>query len=121
MSKVLIVVEHRRGSVADATFELVSLAREMAGASGFEAAAAVIGHGVGAMAETLARYVPRVVVVEDEALADFRYDTYAAVLKDLLEREAPRVTLTPHTAFGMELSPGSPRSAAAPAPPTASR
>jgi len=105
MSKVLIVVEHRRGSVADATFELVSLAREMAGASGFEAAAAVIGHGVGAMAETLARYVPRVVVVEDEALADFRYDTYAAVLKDLLEREAPRVTLTPHTAFGMELFP----------------
>jgi electron transfer flavoprotein alpha subunit len=60
---------------------------------------------VEAVAETLARHVPRVVLVEDEALADFRYETHAAVLKDLLERESPLVALAPHTAFGMELFP----------------
>lgn len=105
MPKLFVVVEHRSGTVKDTTFELVSLARELAGASGLEPAAVVVGHGVEAVAETLARYVPRVVVVEDAALADFRYETHAAVLRDLLEREAPLLTLAPHSAFGMELFP----------------
>ncbi len=105
MPKVLIVVEHRCGTVKDATFELVTLARKLADASGLEPAAVVIGHQVAALADTLARYLPRVVAVDAEPLADFRYETHAAVLGDILETEAPLLTLAPHTAFGMELFP----------------
>lgn len=105
MSKVLIVVEHRAGTVKDTTFELVSLGRRLAEASGSEPAAVVIGHGIADVARTLARWLPRVIAVEGEALADFRYETHAVALKDVLEREKPLLALAPHTAFGMELFP----------------
>ncbi|MHB1194869.1 MAG: electron transfer flavoprotein subunit alpha/FixB family protein [Longimicrobiales bacterium] len=105
MPKLLIVVEHRRGTVKDTTFELVTLARKLADTAGLEPAAVVIGHQVGAIVDTLARYLPRVIVVDAEPLADFRYETHAAVLRDILEAEAPFLTLAPHTAFGMELFP----------------
>ncbi|MCX5753548.1 MAG: electron transfer flavoprotein subunit alpha/FixB family protein [Candidatus Krumholzibacteria bacterium] len=105
MAKVFVVVEHRQGLIRDATFELVSLARELQSASGLEPTAVVIGHGVRGFAGTLSKYLPRTFAVENEALADFRYETYAAVLKDILERETPLVTLCPQSAFGMELFP----------------
>jgi electron transfer flavoprotein alpha subunit len=105
MAKIFIVVEHRQGAIRDATFELITLARELEKKSGLEPAAVVIGHGVRAFADTVSKYVPRTIVVENESLADFRYETYAAVLKDILEKETPLVTLCPQSAFGMELFP----------------
>ena len=56
-------------------------------------------------AETLSKYLPETIVVENEALENFRYETHAAVLRDILEKEAPLVTLCPQSAFGMELVP----------------
>lgn len=105
MSKVLIVAEHREGVLRDATFELVSLARELQAASGLEPVAVVVGHDVGALAATLARFVPRTLVVDAEHLAHFRYETHAPVLKAVLAQEAPLLTLAPHSAFGTELFP----------------
>jgi electron transfer flavoprotein alpha subunit len=105
MAKVFIIVEHRQGAMRDATFELITLARELQSASGLEPAAVVIGRGVRGFAETLSKYLPRTIVVENEALADFRYETYAAVLNEILESETPLVTLCPQSAFGMELLP----------------
>jgi len=105
MAKVFVVVEHRQGVMRDATFELISLARELQSTSGLDPAAVVIGHGVRAFAGILSKYVPRTIVVESETLADFRYETYAAALKDVLEKETPLVTLCPQSAFGMELFP----------------
>lgn len=105
MSKVLIVAEHREGVLKDSTFELVSLARELQAAAGLEPVAIVVGHDVGPLAATLARYVPRTLVVDAEPLAHFRYETHAAVLKAVLEREAPLLALGPHSAFGTELFP----------------
>jgi electron transfer flavoprotein alpha subunit len=105
MAKVCVVVEHRQGAIRDATFELVTLARELGQKFGLEPAAVVIGHRVRPFAETLAKYLPETIIVENEALENFRYETYAAVLRDVLEREAPLVTLCPQSAFGMELIP----------------
>jgi electron transfer flavoprotein alpha subunit len=105
MPKVFVIVEHRAGVIKDTTFELVSLARELAAQAGLQPAAVVVGHGVGGTADTLSRYLPRVIAVDSEALAAFRYETHAAVLQDLLEREAPLLALCPHTPFGMELFP----------------
>ncbi|MCK7530707.1 MAG: hypothetical protein MZV63_06520 [Marinilabiliales bacterium] len=121
MPKLLIVVEHRRGTVGDTTFELVTLGPGAPDAPGLESAAVVIGHQVGAIADTLARYVPRVVVVDAEPLADFRYETHAAVLRDILEAEAPFLALALTPRSGWSSSPRLRWRAAAPAPPTASR
>ena len=105
MAKVMIVVEHRQGAIRDATFELVTLARELERGFGLEPVAVVIGNRVRPFAATLAKYIPETIVVENEALENFRYETYAAVLKDILEKETPLVTVCPQSAFGMELIP----------------
>lgn len=105
MSEVFVLVEHRGGAVKDTTFELVSLARELAGKAGLEPAAVVIGHGVSDVAAALSRHLPRVIVVDSEPLAAYRYEMHAAVLADLLAKESPLVTLCPHTPFGMDLFP----------------
>lgn len=105
MSRILIVVEHRNGVVKDATYEMVTLARALGATAGLEPSALVIGHGVGPVAEAVARYVPRTLVVDDPALAAFRYETHAPVVRDVLARESPILALAPHTAFGVELFP----------------
>ena len=105
MAKVFVVVEHRQGAIRDATFELVTLARELERGYGLEPVAVVIGHRVRPIAATLAKYVPETIVVDGEALENFRYETYAAALKDILEKETPLVTMCPQSAFGMELFP----------------
>jgi electron transfer flavoprotein alpha subunit len=98
-------VEHRQGMIRDATFELVTLARELECKFGLEPAAVVIGHGMKTFAEVLSRHVPEVIVVDNEILANFRYETYAAVLRDIITKETPLLVLCPQSAFGMELFP----------------
>lgn len=105
MAKAFIIVEHRRGAIRDATFECVTFARDLAAKRGIEPVAVVLGSGARGFAETLARFVPETILVEHPALADFRYETYAAVLRDLVARETPLVVAAPHSAFGMELVP----------------
>jgi electron transfer flavoprotein alpha subunit len=105
MARVFVVIEHRQGAIRDATFELVTLARELQSKFGLEPSAVVIGAGVRSFAETMSRYLPETIIVEHEALENFRYETYGAALKDLIEKETPLVTLYPHSAFGMELAP----------------
>jgi electron transfer flavoprotein alpha subunit len=105
MAKVVVVVEHRQGAIRDATFELVTLARELGERFGLEPAAVVLGSGVKPFAETLSRYLPETIAVEAAPLESFRYETYAAALRDLIEKERPLVLIAPHSAFGMELFP----------------
>ncbi len=105
MAKVFVLVEHRQGSIREATFECVTLARELHASAGLEPAAVVVGSGVAAFADTIAAYLPETIVVDDPALERFRYETHAAALRDLIEREAPLLVLAPHSAFGMELVP----------------
>ncbi len=105
MAKAFIIVEHRRGAIRDATFECVTFARELAARLGIEPAAVVLGSGARGFAETLSRYLPETILVEHPSLADFRYEPYAAVLRDLVSRETPLVVAAPHSAFGMELMP----------------
>jgi electron transfer flavoprotein alpha subunit len=105
MARVFMIVEHRQGAMRDATFELITLARELHAKFGLEPAALVIGSGVRPFAELLSRYLPETIVVEHETLKDFRYETDAAVLRDIIEKEAPLVVLCPQSAFGMELVP----------------
>jgi len=105
MAKVFVIVEHRQGAIRDATFECVTLGRELADTFGCEPAAIVIGHKVRPFAVTLSKYLPETIIIDSEELADFRYETYATVLKDILEKETPLLTLCPQSAFGMELMP----------------
>jgi electron transfer flavoprotein alpha subunit len=105
MARILVLVEHRRGTIREGTFECVTLARTIAGSSGNEPAAVLLGSGVAPFAETLSSYLRETIVVDDPSLEPFRFEAYAPVLREIVAKEKPVLVLAPHSAAGMELVP----------------
>ena len=102
---ILIVAEHLEGRLAPSTFEVVSLGRALAAASGGVVRVALFGQGVRALAEALAKLGVEVLLVEDEALAEYTGDGYVLAVRGLLESAKPRLLLAAHTAQGYDLAP----------------
>ena len=103
---ILIVAEHLEGRLAPSTFEVVSLGRALAAASGGVVRVALFGQGVRALAEALAKLGVEVLLVEDVALAEYTGDGYVLAVRGLLESAKPRLLLAAHTAQGYDLAPG---------------
>jgi len=82
MSKILAVVEQRDGALRSVSNEVVGAARSIADAVGAEVHAVLIGPaGVGGSADELGRYgADRVLVVENDALANYSPEVAAATI-----------------------------------------
>jgi electron transfer flavoprotein alpha subunit len=95
--KILVVTEQRQGKWNNASFETLVAAQQIAGGTG-SVSAAVIGNGVGALAEELAgKNVTEVLLVEHELLENYTPDGYCLVLKQAIEAAMPELVLFPHT------------------------
>jgi len=102
---ILIVAEHLEGRLAPSSFEIVSLGRALAAASGGIVRVALLGQGVRALADSLAKLGVEVLLIEDVALAEYTGDGYALAVRGLLESAKPRLLLVAHTAQGYDLGP----------------
>ncbi len=105
MAKILVLVEHRRGSIREGTLECITVARSLAAIAGLGPAAVLLGSGVASFAETLSSYLPETIVVDDPTLEPFRFEAHAPALREIVENEDPLLVLAPHSATGMELVP----------------
>jgi electron transfer flavoprotein alpha subunit len=104
--KILTVVETEAGRVRDCSYELVTLARELARATGGAACAAVLGADPAAAAAQVAGHgVETVYAVKDPALAAYTADGWVATLKQLIAREGVEVVLFSHTPLGWDAAP----------------
>lgn len=104
-NNVLIVPEERDGTLRKVSFELVTLAKEMAKGLGGSVEAAVIGNKVSSAAELLAKTgMAKVYHADSTTLATFSPEAYTAVLADLIRKAQPAVVLFGATGFGKELS-----------------
>jgi electron transfer flavoprotein alpha subunit len=100
------VVEVVEGRARHASLELLGKGRELAGKLGGLSVALVIGHGLGSVAREAVRYgAERVVVVDDERLAEYHPDPYASALRGVIESERPHVLLIPSTIMGRDYGP----------------
>ena len=103
-SNILIVAEGRDGSLRKVSYELVSVAREMARGLGGAVEAVVIGGAVAQCAESLAKTgVVKVYQAEDAVLEQFAPELYAAALTDVIRKAEPAVILFGATGYGKEL------------------
>jgi len=100
---VLVYVEHLEGSITDATFELLALARPLASARGGRVLAALIGSGVDALTGELGG-ADTILVVDDERLAIFHPQGNARALSSLVAAREPAIVLIPYTSTGMDLA-----------------
>lgn len=104
-NNLLIVAEEREGTLRKVSYELVTVANEMARELGGAVEAFVIGNNIGACAEALAKTgVAKVYCADAPALANFAPEVFAATLADTIRQAAPSVVLMPATGWGKELA-----------------
>lgn len=95
---VLAILEQREGQWNKMSFETLAAAQQLAKELGATASAAVVGKGVGALANELAsKQLEKVYAVEHDLLKDYTPDAYAAALRQLVEAAQPALVLFPHT------------------------
>ena len=97
-NNILIVAEEREGTLRKVSYELVTVAKEMAKGLGGAVEALVIGNNVAACAESLAKTgVAKVYHADSPALTNFAPEVFTAALADAIRQAAPSVVLMPAT------------------------
>jgi electron transfer flavoprotein alpha subunit len=100
---ILVLVDHVGGQLSDATFELLGKARELAGATGGQVVAALLG------APDLAGRLGAadvVVTVDHPALASYTPEAWEKTLLAVVTEREPRLVLIANTTIGMDLGAG---------------
>ncbi|HUI83574.1 MAG TPA: electron transfer flavoprotein subunit alpha/FixB family protein [Candidatus Binatia bacterium] len=95
---ILVVVEQRGGRLNRVSFETIAGAQALAAQTGWRLEAAVVGSGVGDIAnEIAAKKVAKVYDIESPKLEPYTPDGFAAALRQFIEQKRPRLVLMPHT------------------------
>ncbi|MGG0720198.1 electron transfer flavoprotein subunit alpha/FixB family protein [Robertmurraya massiliosenegalensis] len=102
--KVLVLGEVRDGQLRNVSFEAVSAAKTVAESG--EVVGVLLGESVSHLTEELIQYgADKVVVVEDEKLAQYTSDGYSQGLLAVVDAEKPEGLVIGHTSLGKDLSP----------------
>jgi electron transfer flavoprotein alpha subunit len=95
---ILVVAEQRRGSLNKLSWETLVGAQQLSAAMGQKLCVAVMGKGVGALAEDFAsKKLDEVWLIEHDLLADYTPDGYSLALQQVLKQMTPYLVLMPHT------------------------
>jgi electron transfer flavoprotein alpha subunit len=106
MGSILVVAEIQKGKVREASYELVSFARKIGAGTSREVKSLVMGQGVSALAEELAKKGGgEVYVADDAALANYNLDAAFAAVKAAIAAASPDVILLSNTPTGWDLAP----------------
>lgn len=100
MGDVFIAAEHLGGKLTDATFELLAHGRNLAGQTGGDLVAVLLGGDAG-MAGDLGAAAK---VITVDCGPDFNPESYGAALQAVVGQHAPQITLVANSAMGMDLA-----------------
>lgn len=102
---VFVFVELKEGKVRKVSLELLSKGKEIAGHFSSTLYAVLIGHHVKDIAATIQSYSDKVIVIDNEGLADYRWDTYTGIFEGLLKKYSPFAVLGASTVTGKDFFP----------------
>lgn len=106
MGNVLIFAEHQDGKIKKTALELASKAKELAGKSGGQAEAVLIGAGAEAAAGELGAYgVKKIYVLQSAKLDKYNTLGFVKVLADLVQETKPDILLAAATPVGRDFFP----------------
>ena len=95
---ILVVVEQREGKLNRVSWETVAAGQAIAGGTGAQLEAAVVGAGVGPIANEVAgKKFNKVYTVESPRLEQYTPDGFVAALKQFITQKQPKLVLMPHT------------------------
>lgn len=104
MEEILVIAEHRQGSLRDVTFELLGFARRLGAEKNFSVTAVVPGLAADKI-ETLKTACDTILHCEDQRFANYNAPDYLAALAALIAGRKPRLVVAGHTSQGMDLAP----------------
>jgi len=104
-NQILVVVEHLKGNIEDITFEMLGKGKEIAGSTGGELVALLMGSGVEAMASQLAA-ASKVIYVDDANLAEYNPQAYCKAVASVVGESQPKMVLIGNTSMGMDIAGG---------------
>ncbi len=104
-NNVLVFVEQRNGKVLPSSWQLLSLAGELAKSTGGQAEAVIVGHSVGGLTKDAAAYgAKKVHIVDAPELALYAARPYAAAVCAAIDAGKPKIVLLPTTFMGRDLA-----------------
>ncbi len=107
MGNILIVAEiTNTGAIREASYELVSIARKLADASGRDIKSVVIGSGVGDLAaEFASKGGGDTLMADDAALSDYNVDGFSRAISAAREAADADLVLISNTPAGWDVAP----------------
>ena len=106
MGKILVVAETQKGAIREASYELVSVARELAEAGGHEVNGLVIGSGVTDLASEFAsKGAGKTLVVDDPAAENYNVDIWTKAITAAAEAAGADLILISNTPTGWDVAP----------------
>lgn len=101
---ILAIIEHDRGKIADASLEMLTLARSVAQSMNVPLAGVLLGQAVPSLAQPLKEYgAAKIYLVQDERFADYAPEAWAKSLVQLIGVVRPQVVTAAGTDRGNEL------------------
>jgi electron transfer flavoprotein alpha subunit len=101
----MIIAEQRDGEFRKITYELISEGRRLADALGQDVTALILGANIKDKAQALGQYgADKVIVADDDRLANYSTDAYTAVIADVIKAKEPSIVLLGATVDGKDLS-----------------
>ncbi|OLN29622.1 electron transfer flavoprotein subunit alpha/FixB family protein [Desulfosporosinus metallidurans] len=103
---IWVIVEQRDLQIRKVSLELLSQGRKIADETGETLVAVILGKGIEGLAQTVSSNgADKVILVEDEKLAEYTTGAYTSVLNKLIRKEEPQAVLMGNTAVGKDLAP----------------
>lgn len=95
---ILVVVEQREGKLNRVSLETIAGAQSISAQTGRPVEAAVVGSGIGTIANEIAAFdLAKVYAIEDAKLAAYTPDGFVSALAAFIRERQPRLVLMPHT------------------------
>jgi electron transfer flavoprotein alpha subunit len=105
MANVLVVAEQSRGQLKKATFHAVAAGRELARRSGGKVTVALLGKGVGALAQELTSFGVDVRVADAAVLEHYLAESFTPIIAEIARATGAAYVGAAATAFGKDLLP----------------
>jgi electron transfer flavoprotein alpha subunit len=105
MSNILVFVEQRGGKILPASYQLLAAAAGLAGKTGGQVEACVVGKDVGGLADRIAAHgAKKIYTVDDAELEHYRAMPYTTAMCAVIAAAKPKTVLVPTTFMGRDLA-----------------
>ncbi|MFZ0751792.1 MAG: hypothetical protein WAM70_20700, partial [Pyrinomonadaceae bacterium] len=101
---ILVVIEHKAGALNKTSLEAIAAGQKLGSDVGQKVSAVVLGSS--ALASEIAAYdIEKVISVENDKLADYTPDAYAAALEHVVRATNPEYVIMSHTYQARDFAP----------------